>query len=25
MIHASPEEIERRGRRSPGIGGYNLM
>src|ERR1700721_1228935 len=25
MIHASPEEIERRGRRSPSIGGYNLM
>ena len=25
MIHAIPEEIQCRGRRSPGIGGYNLM
>jgi len=25
MIHAIPEEIERWGRRSPGIGDYNLM
>jgi hypothetical protein len=25
MLHAIPEEIQCRGRRSPSIGGYNLM